>query len=258
MWGVGWGSFFCLWMSNCFSTICYKGFFLHSTAFVPYSLGMLCIFEWSYFWIHCGVLFVYVSMPLPIQHCLISGSHWFLEQYSKSSLHRVILSLYSAFFKIVLAIQRLVAFHGFRISLSVPTKKEKTYWDYGKNYAKPIDQFGENWHPCSEKAMAPCSSTLAWKIPWMEEPGGLQSMGSLGVWHDWAISLSLFTFMHWRRKWQPIPVFLPGESQGRGSLAGCRLWGHRVGHDWSDLAAAADVLAMLGFPIQEHKMSLLI
>ena len=77
----------------------------------------------------------------------------------------------------------------------------------------------------SEKAMVPHSSTLAWKIPWTEEPGGLQSMGSLGVGHDWATSLSLFTFMHWRRKWQPIPVFLPGESQGRGSLVGCRLWG---------------------------------
>ena len=42
-------------------------------------------------------------------------------------------------------------------------------------------------------------------------------MGSLGVWHDWATSLSLFTFMPWRRKWQPTPVFLPGESQGRGA-----------------------------------------
>ena len=51
-----------------------------------------------------------------------------------------------------------------------------------------------------EKAMAPHSSTLAWKIPWMQE---LQSMGSLGVGHDWVTSLSLFTFMHWRRKWQP-------------------------------------------------------
>ena len=36
----------------------------------------------------------------------------------------------------------------------------------------------------------------------------------------------LFTFMHWRRKWQPTPVFFPGESQGRGSLVGCRLWRH--------------------------------
>ena len=76
-----------------------------------------------------------------------------------------------------------------------------------------------------EKAMATHSSTLAWKLPWMEEPGGLQSMGSLGVGHNWVTSLSLFTFMHWRRKWQPTPVFLPGESQGRGSLMGCRLWG---------------------------------
>ena len=59
--------------------------------------------------------------------------------------------------------------------------------------------------------MVPHSSTLAWEIPWTEEPGGLQSMGLLRVGHDWVTSLSLFTFMHWRRKWQPIPVFLPGE-----------------------------------------------
>ena len=62
--------------------------------------------------------------------------------------------------------------------------------------------------------------------PWTEEPGRLQSMGSLRVGHDWVTSLSLFTFMHWRRKWQPTPVFLPRESQGRRSLVGCRLWGH--------------------------------
>ena len=76
-----------------------------------------------------------------------------------------------------------------------------------------------------EKAMAPHSSILAWKIPWTAEPGALQSMGSLGVGHEWATSLSLFTFMYWRRKWQPTPVFLPGESQGWGSLVGCHLWG---------------------------------
>ena len=73
--------------------------------------------------------------------------------------------------------------------------------------------------------MAPHSSTLAWKIPWTEEPGRLQSVGSRRVRHDCETSLSLFTFMHWRRKWQPTPVFLPGESQGRGSLVGCLLWG---------------------------------
>ena len=65
--------------------------------------------------------------------------------------------------------------------------------------------------------MSPHSSTPAWEIPWTEQPSGLQSMGSLRVWKDWAISLSLFTFMHWRRKWQPTPVFLPGESQGGGA-----------------------------------------
>ena len=78
----------------------------------------------------------------------------------------------------------------------------------------------------AEKAVESHSSTLAWKLPWMEEPGGLRSMRSRRVGYDWATSLSLFTFMHWRRKWQPTPVFLPGESQGRRSPMGCRLWGH--------------------------------
>ena len=66
-------------------------------------------------------------------------------------------------------------------------------------------------------AMAPHSRTLTWKLPWTEEPGGLQSMGSRRVRHEGVTSLSLFTFVHWRRKWQPTPVVLPGESQGRGS-----------------------------------------
>ena len=87
---------------------------------------------------------------------------------------------------------------------------------------------GHDWSNLAaalEKEMATHSSTLAWKIPWAEESGVLQSMGSRRVGHDWATSLSLFTFMHWRRKWQPTPVFLPGESQGRESLVGCHLWG---------------------------------
>ena len=99
--------------------------------------------------------------------------------------------------------------------------------------------------------MANHSSILAWRIPWTEEPGRLQSMGSQGVGHKWATSLSLFTFMHWIRKCQPTPVFLPGESQEWGSLVGCRLWGHTVGHDWSNLVAAARlVIAFL--PRSKH------
>ena len=64
---------------------------------------------------------------------------------------------------------------------------------------------------------APHSSTLAWKILWMGEPGRLQSMGSRRVGHDWTTSLSLFTFMHWRRKWQPTPVFLPENPRDGGA-----------------------------------------
>ena len=47
------------------------------------------------------------------------------------------------------------------------------------------------------------------------------------IWNTWIYGdiYSLFTFKHWRGKWQPTPVFLPGESQGQRSLVGCRLWG---------------------------------
>ena len=154
-----------------------------------------------------------------------------------------------------------------------------------------------------EKAMAPHSSTLAWKTPWTEEPGRLQSMGSLRVGHDWATSLSLSCIgegngnplrcfclenprdkgawwaavygvtqsrtqlkwlssmllmaslvpqsvnnlpamqetwvrfldpeIPWRRKWQPTPVFLPGESHGQRSLAGYSPWGRK---SWTRLS----------------------
>ena len=74
--------------------------------------------------------------------------------------------------------------------------------------------------------MAPHSSTLAWKIPWTEEPGRLQSMGHYKSDMTERLHFHFSLFTHWRRKWQPTPVFLPGESQGQGSLVGCHLWGH--------------------------------
>ena len=71
--------------------------------------------------------------------------------------------------------------------------------------------------------MAPAhSSTLAWKILWTEEPGKLHAVHGVVTSRT---RLSDLTFLHWRRKWQPTPVFLPGESQGRRSLVGCPLWG---------------------------------
>ena len=74
----------------------------------------------------------------------------------------------------------------------------------GEGNGYPLQYFGlENFMDCME----------SWRIP----RGCKES--------DMTKQLSLFTFMPWRRKWQPTPVFLPGESQGRGSLVGCRLWG---------------------------------
>ena len=57
-------------------------------------------------------------------------------------------------------------------------------------------------------------------------------MGSRRLGHNWTNSLSLFTFMHWRGTWQPIPVFLPVESQGREPGGPPSMGSHRVGHEW--------------------------
>ena len=106
-------------------------------------------------------------------------------------------------------------------NLMVPTHKNLLtiqVWQKSELACAQCFIWRRQWHPTPV--------LLAWRIPWTEEPGGLQSMGSWRVGHDWAASLSLFTFMHWRRKWQPTPVFFPGESQGQRSLVGCLLWGH--------------------------------
>ena len=96
------------------------------------------------------------------------------------------------------------AFH-FNTEIRKRAKPESNtvFFSHGKLCYKGHSFELKNSSNILEKAMAPHSSTLAWKT-----------------------SLSLFTFMHWRRKWQLTPVFLPGESQGRGSLVGFRLWGH--------------------------------
>ena len=93
-----------------------------------------------------------------------------------------------------------------------------------------------------EKAMAPHSSTLAWKIPWTEESGSLQSMGSLRVRHNWATSLSLFTFtFHFHALEKDMATHssvLAWRIPGAGEPGGLpSLGSHRVGYDWSDLAA---------------------
>ena len=74
----------------------------------------------------------------------------------------------------------------------------------------------------TEKAMAPHSSTLAWKIPWTEEPGVHGVTTSQTRLSDFTFT---FHFHALEEEWQPTPEFLPGESQGQGSLVGCRLWG---------------------------------
>ena len=116
--------------------------------------------------------------------------------------------------------------------------------------------------------MASHSSILTWRIPWTEKPGGLQSVGSQRVRHDWATNIHTHIGLPrwlsgkesacqcrryrrcgfdpwvgkspWRRKWQPIPVFLPGkipwtEEPGRLQSIGPQ----RVGHGWADACVRA-------------------
>ena len=111
----------------------------------------------------------------------------------------------------------------------------QTFWKIKKLIHAASSLLGRTTYPDDLPA------SPQFKIPW-EEPGRLQSMGSLRVRHDWAASLSLFTFMHWRRKWQPTRVLawrIPGMVEP-GWLPS--LGSHRVGRDWSDLAAAGAAL----------------
>ena len=116
-----------------------------------------------------------------------------------------------------------------------PNERRKLSHQHGKSYRIycPVGLF-------AEKAMAPHSSTLAWKIPWMEEPGRLQSMGSLRV----KTRLSNFTFtFHFHaleKEMATQSTVLAWRIPGTGEPGGLPSMGsHRVRHDWSDLAAAA-------------------
>ena len=127
-----------------------------------------------------------------------------------------------------------------------------------------------------EKEMATHSSVVAWRIPGTGEPGGLPSMGSHRVKHDWsdlavaAVAVSIGNLglsrwhsgkesacqgrrhrrlrgfypwvgkIPWRRKWHPTPVFLPGEFHGQQSLTGC----NGVANSWTQLSAQACLLVM--------------
>ena len=90
-----------------------------------------------------------------------------------------------------------------------------------------------------EKAMVPHSSTLAWKIPWTEEPGGLQSMGSRRVGYNWATSLTFHSHAL-EKEMAAHSSVLAWRIPGMGEPGGLPSVGsYRVGHNWSDLAAAA-------------------
>ena len=89
--------------------------------------------------------------------------------------------------------------------------------------------------------MAPHSSTLACKIPWIEEPGGLQSMGSLRVRHDFTFTFHFHALEKEMATHSSVLAWrLPGTVEPGGLPS---MGSHRVGHDWNDLAAAAAALS---------------
>ena len=92
--------------------------------------------------------------------------------------------------------------------------------------------------------MAPHSSTVAWKIPWTEEPGRLQSTGPPRVGHDLWLHLHFSLSCIGEGNGNPLQCSCL-ENPRDGSLVGCRLWGRTVGHDWCDLAAAAGIEDLL-------------
>ena len=105
-----------------------------------------------------------------------------------------------------------------------------------------LENVRRNWLDlCKEKAMAPHSSTLAWRVPWMEEPGGLHSMGSRRVGHDWADFTFTFHFHALEKEMATHSSVLAWRIPGTGKPGRLPSMGsHRVGDDWSDLAACKE------------------
>ena len=120
-------------------------------------------------------------------------------------------------------------------SLPIPSQPEFSHVSIVEYYFFPPNVFFlKQLYWGMEKATATHSSALAWKIPWTEEPGRLQSMGLLRVGHDWATSLSLFTFMHWEKEMAPHSSTLAWRIPGTGEPGGLQSMGSlRVRHDWA-------------------------
>ena len=109
----------------------------------------------------------------------------------------------------------------------------------------------------SEKAVAPHSSTLAWKIPWTEEPGRLQSMGLPRVGHNWATSFDFSLSCIEEGNGNPLQCVLAWRTPGTQEPGGLPSLGlHRVGHDWSDLAAAAIQATEMNWTEKEQEQCL--
>ena len=152
-----------------------------------------------------------------------------------------VLSLWRAW---VQSLFRVLGSHKLHCTAKTEKKKKFSKWQQMK---ASVDS--------KEKAMAPHSSTLAWKIPWTEEPGGLQSMGSLKS----QTLLSDFTFtFHFHALEKEMATHssvLAWRLPGMGEPGGLPSMGsHRVGHDWSDLATAAAGFLQMG--IQRHSWHL--
>ena len=133
-------------------------------------------------------------------------------------------------------LKHVVYIHSLKYPHMVVTLKQMTLFN-GKLYLRKYIQ----------AIMAPHSSTLAWRIPWMEEPGGLLSIGSHRVRQDWGDLACMHALEKEMATHSSVLVWrIPGTVEPGGLPS---MGSHRVRHDWSDLAAAAAMLwSSWGYP----------
>ena len=141
------------------------------------------------------------------------------------------------------------------VSIIWHSNRPKLYTSLVTQTIKNLLEMEETWvwslglEDCLEKVMAPHSSTLAWKVPWSEEPGRLQSMGLLRVGHDWVFTFT-FHFHALEKEMATHSSVLAWRIPGTGEPGGLQsMRSHRVGHDWSNAAAAAAANIFWALPI---------
>ena len=192
----------------------------------------------NYFQTLCSAVWIYVSVLMPVPQCFHQCSLVVSFETRKCKRTKFVLVFQDCF-----VYSGSLDFHiNFRFRLSVFLRevvKVDRDWNFDRNHTESIKQIGKYCHLNNISLLVGEGNGTPLQYFCLKNPvdGGAWWAAVHGVAKSrtqLSNSLWLFTFMRWRRKWQPTPVFLPGESQGRGSLVGCHLWGH-TGSDTTEV-----------------------